>query len=329
VIVPLSGHCTPGGYSISNFPLLRSADGQLTLWNVHRLNLEHLPTFDPRRHKTDWVNLHVSLALSDREIDLRAKKSPSTDVLVNVKDSIHSFFMRAVEPNARRIFSLSEPTDGGYTIIFLNRLCLDVASSALVADVCILPLTFEFLMKHVQTIAGFERDGKMMSIVTEEEEVRTWKHLLPVFVERSRTWSHSRTCQYVQAGQIPLSDQMEQNPICACGEGVELGAFSDVPEWKSLAPFVTRAAISPLFAVSYLESIGGAAREWLERARFNGNVGNDEPDAATVCAKCGSGAREGRALLRCSRCSDTKYCGRACQKADWAQHKKQCKASDK
>jgi hypothetical protein len=257
------------------------------------------------------------------------------DVLVHVKDSIHSLFMRAVEPNTKRIFSLLEPTNGGnYTIIFLNQLCLDVASCALVADVCILPLTHKLLKKHGQAIANLTLGSKMLSIVTEGEELRAWKHLLPAFVERCRTWSHSRTCQYVEAGQIPLSVEMDQNPICACGEGVHLGAFSEVPQWKVLAPFVTRAAISPLFAVSYLEGIGGAARgvmKQMESVGLSGSVGSNEPGAAIVCAKCGAGESEGggQALLRCSRCPETRYCGPACQKADWAQHKSQCKASGK
>ena len=41
----------------------------------------------------------------------------------------------------------------------------------------------------------------------------------------------------------------------------------------------------------------------------------------------GRGAAEGKAggaLQQCARCKGRKYCGRACQKMDWAKHKSDC-----
>lgn len=42
------------------------------------------------------------------------------------------------------------------------------------------------------------------------------------------------------------------------------------------------------------------------------------------CSHCGKQAQEGAALLRCSACKQTRYCGAECQKAAWKLHKKTC-----
>lgn len=306
----------PGGFAIKNFPLLLSHNIPPTVWNIHRINLERLPVINVNQTgQFDWINQHVSLALSDRERALRERASLSpVDVLVHVKDTLHCLFMRATEPNARRIFSFKDPSHGGiYTIIFLNNIRLDLASHTLIADTCVLPLTPKLVENFGQIIANITLGGKMIEIVTCEDEVRAWKHLLPAFAERCRTWSHKPMCQYNKTGDVPLSVKFDQNPICACGEGIQLGAFSKVPQWKKLAPFVTRAAISPLFAVSYLESVGGSVPSFDKMLKM--------ASTSPVCTHCGVAA----GTQKCSRCKDTNYCGQACQRADWKQHKVHCK----
>jgi MYND finger len=51
---------------------------------------------------------------------------------------------------------------------------------------------------------------------------------------------------------------------------------------------------------------------------------------ANPCAPCGrSGCdafeEEVREFQRCSRCKSIAYCGRTCQKIDWAEHRKICR----
>jgi hypothetical protein len=41
-----------------------------------------------------------------------------------------------------------------------------------------------------------------------------------------------------------------------------------------------------------------------------------------TCQKCGLVTRND--LSKCNKCKTTRYCDRACQKADWKQHKKHC-----
>lgn len=44
-------------------------------------------------------------------------------------------------------------------------------------------------------------------------------------------------------------------------------------------------------------------------------------EKAETCAVCG---KKGK-VLRCAKCKYAAYCGKECQRADWASHKKECK----
>jgi hypothetical protein len=273
-----------------------------------------------RLGSSDWINPHIAFSFSDRERSLREQKVPSASqpVLVEVKDSLHALFVRASEPNAKRIFGLTTPSCGIYAIIFMNHLRLDLASHTLIADTCLLPLTLQRVDSVGQYIANITGDGKMMSINTSDEEASVWKQLFPVLVERCRTWSHTQKCQYLQKYSVPLSVELDQNPICGCGEGKGLGAFSKVSSWQKLAPYVTRAVFSPLFAVPYMESVCGS----LKGMPAFDDAADGEVDGS-VCAHCGT---IGQKLLQCGRCHKISYCGKKCQHADWKQHKKHCQA---
>eukprot|EP00026_Physarum_polycephalum_P003297 Phypoly_transcript_03307.p1 GENE.Phypoly_transcript_03307~~Phypoly_transcript_03307.p1 ORF type:complete len:548 (-),score=82.99 Phypoly_transcript_03307:692-2335(-) len=45
-------------------------------------------------------------------------------------------------------------------------------------------------------------------------------------------------------------------------------------------------------------------------------------EQVSFCAKCDN---QGTNMMVCSRCRCVKYCGKECQKADWKEHKKECK----
>jgi hypothetical protein len=265
-----------------------------------------------------------------REKEVLSSNPGTFDALMHVKDSLHSFFIHiaGLQSSPRSsIFGLRNPVDGGnYTIIFVTGVRLDLASHTVVADAFILPLTMALLKKPVMDHALRRLSGAgLCSINTYPNEMTAWKQLLPAFVERCRQWRHQETCEYASKGRIPLSIKLEESPICSCGHGKDTDEFKNkLGEWKSLAPFVTRAAVSPIFAVSYLESVGAQAAAAAKVSSPGSPSAASRSSAPTdCCAKCGGKGKP--KLLACSKCKGVKYCSTACQKDDWKQHKITCK----
>ncbi|KAJ5628521.1 hypothetical protein N7490_010749 [Penicillium lividum] len=62
-----------------------------------------------------------------------------------------------------------------------------------------------------------------------------------------------------------------------------------------------------------------AATMGIPEDQFAGNVNK-------VCRVCGFTPSLDTPLLRCARCTGVSYCSKACQKADWSEHKVKCKA---
>ncbi|KAL6305441.1 hypothetical protein BKA93DRAFT_213686 [Sparassis latifolia] len=319
-IVPVS-RPLKGSFCTKNFSPIITPNGPPILWNIHRVNLDHLPVIDVAQVQlSSRLNSHFAMAFSDREASLRQQfaslSTPPPDLLLQVKDTIQCLLSRTMKKNARRMFALADPARGGiYTIIFVNDVRLDLPSHTVVADVCILPLTTGRVNNLGQIMHSLAANGKMIKINTTGDEVSAWKHLLPAFVERCRTWSHKPTCEYLRAGTIPLTVEFDKNPICGCGEGISLGALSKVSQWKRLAPYMTRAAFSQFFAVSFIESVGSALKSIRQILKA-------DTDVAKVCSQCGKSGE----LFDCSRCKKVRYCGESCQKAAWKQHKLVCKA---
>ena len=49
-----------------------------------------------------------------------------------------------------------------------------------------------------------------------------------------------------------MSVEVDESPICGCGRGKDLGAFTKKPSWKVLPPFFTRIVLGPLFSTSFM-----------------------------------------------------------------------------
>jgi hypothetical protein len=196
-------------------------------------------------------------------------------------------------------------------MIFINDVCLDLASHTVVVDACVLPLTEDLVSRLFNAIAKVQEEG-LMTTITKPDEVKAWKHLLPAFTERCRRWSHTANCEYLSSG-VPVSEKIDQSPLCSCGQGKNLGSFTQKKSWREFTPYVTRAAISPLFGVPFVDSIGA---DLLDAARRHVQRNN----ACVICH--GSGKPK---LLVCTACKNVSYCSASCQKADWKVHKKYCK----
>lgn len=323
MIAPIAGPKSAGGFSINNFPVVLHKKTPI-VWNLHRLNLERLPAVDISKvAKLRWIETHTGLQFSDNERDIRTRFGGDyggKNLFLDLKDSIAHLIIQYVglQGSKSRVFALSDKEQGGiYTIIFCTDLLLDLASHTIVVDACVMPLSHKIVDLAQIGLHNLSRDP-LVSIYTIGKETKAWKNLLTAFVERCRSWKHRENCNYITKG-IPVSTDYDQSPLCTCAPGNASPEFLKVRSWQQFAKHVTRAAISPLFAVSYLEPVAGgleSTENTLSRMKQMPVV--DEKDG---CFNCGKGGE----LMRCSRCRKARYCTAECQKTDWKKHKAACK----
>lgn len=292
---------------LNPFPVINSK-GLLHTWSIHRVNLSALPVLDVKaRNVKEWLNPHVASMMSARELSLRKKHQ--IDTLMFVKDTLNSIFVGASGNqggSVHRLFALRDKkTNNCDTCIFIDDLRYDLAAHTLICDGYVLPLTVRILMENEKPFAKLVHQGEMINLNVLEGEMQAWKQLLPAFVERCRSsWTHGANCEYIVQGRIPLTEDMEADPLCSCGRGKDVEGMHKVGLWKKFAPYVTRVALSPLFAVSYLETVGR------------------DPDAH----KCRVCRGKGKPRIKvCTGCQKVRYCSPKCQKEDWKAHKPKCK----
>ncbi|EUC54441.1 MYND finger protein [Rhizoctonia solani AG-3 Rhs1AP] len=315
IIVPVSTPLDRAGYFLKPFPVLGA--NAYTPWNIHHLNLERLPILDTRGPaKVDWLNPLCALQFSDSEKYIRTEDDSqmhqAANALLNFKDTIHSttlHYSGDFEPHTRTIGLCDNDQGGLHTVLLISGIRLDLASMTITLDAAVFPLTKRWA--ELRRVHEFRPDV-IFGLNTVGREAVAWKRALPAFVERCRNWAHKPTCEYRSRGRIPLSIAFEDNPLCSCGEGVGFtGSQWNVPKWQPWLPFATRAAISPIFSVPYIESVTGG---------MSGVAPVEVVEACWACACAGKPI-----LSACSKCKKAKYCSSDCQKEDWNTHRKVCK----
>ncbi|TFK74174.1 hypothetical protein BDN72DRAFT_813427 [Pluteus cervinus] len=331
VVAPISGYQISGGYSLNQAPVLSTPTGPLS-WNIHYLNLDKSPSLDlSKSDRCDGaLNTHIGLMLSDRE-RVNLDKPETHDVIGDVKSTMQAMFNSITNregSNNVRVFELGEDNANIHTMIFILDIRLDLSSHTIVAE------AFTLSQEQMREACGPVTLALPMAfILTSKEEAVVWKGLLPAFAERCRSWEHKPTCDYIKSsGKIPLGIEAKQDPLCQCGRGIGIEAFAKVKGWSPFAPFVTRIALSPLFAVSYLEKIAGMLKPGT--SKLNDMLSNDKPTRNTnlardICGKCRKTAAElskaGKPkMMICGLCKTVSYCSKECQKADWKAHKPKC-----
>jgi hypothetical protein len=301
VVVPVSGPFDPDGMKLNPFPVI-GINRVLTPWSIHRLNLSRLPILHSNAKHADtgtWLNIHVGSMMSTRERALRKKYE--NDALTLIKDTLHIIFVRSsgIQGGApRRLFGLADKaTNNCNTIFFISDLRFDLHSHTIVCDGYVLPLTKKLMLKIESSLTNLMRKEHMVNITANECGMRAWKQLLPALAERCRTsWKHGENCEYESHGKIPLAEEMEMDPLCSCGRGKNVEGMSKVDLWSKFAPYVTRVALSPLFAVSYLETV----------------IRDPASCRCFVCRVQGKPK-----LMTCTVCKKVRYCSRGCQRRDW------------
>ncbi|KAI6115967.1 hypothetical protein F5141DRAFT_1212573 [Pisolithus sp. B1] len=290
--------------------------GVPTLWGMHRVNLDHCPRFQLSGSKKafDWFAPHINHMLSEREHMSRTQSvflGRIPDTFTSLKDSLRTLFFLAagVEGDTHAVFALRNHSRGElYATILVTDVRLDLASHTVVADSWVIPMSDD-------TRNGRGREIPLLfPIKTSTDESKAWRHLLPLFIERCRTWKHKPNCEYVAQNSIPLypnaGSDPNKVPWCSCGMGVGTEALRG-RYGRVAAKYATRAAISSLFGVSYLEYA-----ETMEPA--------DVPPVRPALARCATCRNGGVPLSRCSRCKTNKYCSKDCQEKDWKTHKRNC-----
>ncbi|KAJ7658957.1 hypothetical protein B0H17DRAFT_343517 [Mycena rosella] len=306
IIVPPSGPFKQGGMKANPFPVIGSGTA-LHPWNIHRLKLSSLPILSIKTaSQKKWLNNHLGSMMSAREYALR--KAREDDALMRVKDTLNAIFVESTGSqggDVKRVFTLVETESNNCdTVLFISDLRFDLPSHTVVCDGYVLPLTREILSKIERPFGKLVQEKVMSNIPVSKVEIGAWKRLLPALVERCRSWKHADRCEYVVQGRVPLSDEMERDPLCGCGKGKDIEGMRKVAQWAKLAPFTVRVALSPLFAVSYLEKVG-------------------RDPAAGRCFVCrGKGKPK---MMKCTACGRVRYCSTECQRKDWKAHKPKCK----
>ncbi|GJE85083.1 DUF4470 and zf-MYND domain-containing protein [Phanerochaete sordida] len=321
----------------ARFPLTVHAHSQ-SLWAIHRVTMDQLPilqTDNVSAEQIDWLKLHAVLAISDREGGARA--NGNSDIMGKLKGTIFTILEWAAGLSTQKIavFELNNTPVGIDTLIFVQNLRLDLSAHAVVADAYVLTLSPALFAKIRHLLPRLS--GCSEIDITPEEQA-AWKYLLPSLAERCRTWIHAPSCEYRATGaRIPLSTEFAQSPLCSCGQGKVSESFLANPTWAPFAPYVTRIALSPLFAVSYLESVGEkledlttwartVRREAQQQEQRSAGAAATAQEHAIRCGACGSPIAVERPMA-CSRCKKVAYCGRGCQSKDWKAHKQSCKAA--
>ncbi len=279
------------------------------------------------------MSVHFGMSLSDRERALGDAKASAVEkgALLNLKESISNIICKWIDSSKNQVeaFGLHNPQRGGtYTLIFVNDIKLDLGAHTIVADACVVPLTKSLIPQIFPVLQRLTN----VDLVTDDDEMRAWRKLLPILAERCRTWQHTSNCEYLSKG-IPIGslDGIEESPICSCGKGKNLGAFGANPKWKMIHKEAIRIAIGPLFTTSFLQDsmvgMQGAtldgAKRMDDRTSSSDTNAFSEPTNLDKCANCGGSGQP--TLQMCSACNKIKYCSKSCQKSHWKIHKTGCK----
>jgi hypothetical protein len=171
-------------------------------------------------------------------------------------------------------------------------------------------------------------------LVVSDEELLMWKHTLPAFVERCRTWPHSSSsCEYLALPQVPLStENMEPGIFCSCAyphafagsssDGTNTYDIGNAQLFSCLTPHhAVRAALTLPFPTAFgPASLNTDVAMWTEHIK---PLKRKHPNEGKVkdtrwCATCArTQEQDDVELMECARCEKVWYCSDPCINWDW------------
>ncbi|KAK2593750.1 hypothetical protein QQS21_008568 [Conoideocrella luteorostrata] len=308
------------------YPARLDGAGLPAALNASHLNLDALPILNVEdKGEMQWLVTLASLEFSSREKASREEGQTSDGIAentrVNFKESLFTMFMLAsgLQGGQTGMFAINHPGKGGiHMLMFVSAIRLDADNSSVVLDAAVIPLTNELVASgRMESFLLLIRTLECCTINVNDSELVLWKRVLPSIAERCRTYSHRPDCEYNRRGAtVPLSVDPGQKVLCSCGNGKLPKDFISLPEWDIAAPNAVRIAISPTFAVPFVEDV-------VDPADVTKGKGQLEP--TDRCRSCGLGkAKDGSILKKCMRCKIARYCSAECQKKDWKKHRMEC-----
>ena len=309
-IIPTLSIPPTGASSEHRFPLIPDGN-DIYSWNMPYITFKQLPQVDLSDPKSlDWILPHLVSMFSHEE--RRLQNENLRNGFIKFKESIVSIFqfVAGYEGIPCRVlgFKHKNGNDDIQMLLFVTGIYLDGNSHSIVAEAYLLPTKYKD--DPILAEAFGASIDMMMQIVVDEDELKFWKYTLPAMSERCREWEHGSLCEYRKG--IPASLEEGKSPICSCGRGKVSDHFARVTEWKDFAPYVTRVAITPIFAVPFVEHTRGVLDDSSQPVMSN--------PSESKCQACGKPSKK-----KCSRCEKVGYCCRECQRKDWKSHKKSCR----
>ncbi|QRW19854.1 metacaspase protein [Rhizoctonia solani] len=255
-----------GGYPPSPFPILSNPPRP---WNVHHIPLDKLPLIelsDTEAMET-YILPHMALQHSDRERKIMfdpnyVPRDHIHALKVGINILIHDYIGFKFRGPPFEVFALRPVGSGVQMVLLVGGMRSDSSGGTIVLDTAVIPVTNENKSMVLPLLDPIGESGVLiMSVDVQHGEMGAWKQYLAACIERVRTWTHKPECEYQAAGQAPISLQDGEDSICACGNGIGFEGKEwippEAPKWQQLLPYATRAGVSPIFSVPYLEIVGG------------------------------------------------------------------------
>ncbi|KAF4512046.1 hypothetical protein G6O67_001231 [Ophiocordyceps sinensis] len=323
VIAPLADPVTSDSLADFIYPTRLSPASVPVTLNTPHVNLDNLPVLNMnKKAEMEWLIMQTSLQFSAREKQLRKVTGESENLRVEFKELIFNMFMIVSGLQGKQqtgLFAINHPKRGGvHMLILVSAMRLDGDAASVVLDAAVIPLTMELIAsKRFESFLILFQTLDCCMLNVNDADLILWKRTLPSLVERCRTWNHTPECEYKRKGaMVPLSIEPTKQFLCSCGNGKLPKDFVSLPKWHAAAPNAVRVAISPTYAVPFVEDvIDPSLTDKLTARRER-------------CRGCGKG--EGGSpvvtLKKCARCIRARYCSAECQKKDWKKHRMECKS---